>query len=211
MPVTNLELSDMLKRPDVTLVDGLPKRWCHGTPGQGCGHFITTREETWDTENCNAKFNKPTWMSWRQPTLTKAEILEKLLHIPHCKSCLGHNNSYLFPAWYDISKAKIIRLAELYERNWPDNLQQPYFYPFDDNGLVIRIETHDVDHEGDGEIEDLDTLITKFFICTYWPEKDEKGNYPDTSVYEEYEFDLSLNSGWQKLLETFPQPPLLKI
>ena len=210
MPVTETELQEILKQPSVTLVDGLPKRWCHGTPNQGCGHFIATREDTWDTDNCDTKFNKPTCMSWRQPTLTKDQVLEKLLHIPHCKNCLANNNSYLFQAWYDISKTKIEKLAGLYARNWPEHLQQPYFFPFDDNKIIIRIITHDIDNEGDGELN-LDNLLADFFVCTFWPEQEDLTNWSAEDMIEEYKFDLSEDFGWQQLLTTFPQPPRIEL
>lgn len=195
----------------LTYEDGMVRRWCYGTPGEGCSHYITTREPSTKTEwHKTTKLHGPKgYISWSMENdpnwMSQENMIEWVQHIPYCKFCLGHDNSYLFPAWYDISRAQIDRVIELYKANYPVDLQQPIFFSGGDNYLDIRLPTvPDVDDDSDGSI-DLDTLETEFVVCYYWPrKKNTKETYKD-SIMKTFKFDLSTSEGWQDMLEEFPQ------
>ena len=193
--------------PDTSVDNGLVKRWCHGSPEagrwhngrfyQGCGHYITTREMTWDTNNCK-RFHQPTYFSWKAEygNVTQQEVLQFMLHQPHCRRCLAHDNSYAFPAWYDIPRPLVDKLAAMYAAHFPSDVAQPFFHPFGDRHYMMRLHTvPDIGNDMDIQI-DLDTLQAEF----YWIESDDED--------EDHEFhcDLSQESGWNAMLEKFPQP-----
>ena len=181
--------------PKITVENGLLTRWCN----VGCRHHIRTREMTWDTNNCE-NFHRPAYFSWRQSELNQADILRWLQHIPHCAKCLGDNNSYGFPAWYDLSAAKVQRFAELYRANYPADWPQPLFFPWGDDTLEFRLP--DVNIEGE---LDLNSLIVCFSWQSYCPP-----GYPDNDPitdpeqWSEAEFDLSQPVEWRRLLREFP-------
>ena len=134
--------------------------------------------------------------------ITKELSLRWLRHQPHCRSCLAHDNSYLFPAWYDLSRESVERLARVYEENYPDRTEQPLFFANGDRAMTIRLpRTHDVHNESDGDI-DMETLRAEFNICTHWP---EERTPLDQSRWETHEFDLSTPEGWAAMLKKLPQ------
>ena len=200
--------------PNMTVVNGLVKRWCRGTPGEGCGHFITTREELNDTDNCDELVADDDYVGWKaglEPEwLTQEKSIQWLRHQPHCNYCLAHDNSYRFPAWYDIGRAQVERLVDLYQKYYPANIRQPFFFADDDRAIVIRMfDTQDV-LDGDGSSEgdiNLDTMLVKFNVVLSKPDYDkETEKWNDTPwVSEQHEFDLSKEQGWLKMLDLFPQ------
>ena len=176
-----------------------------------------TREDTYDTDNCDkfheldprnlpnekSRLKDDDFISWkheRNPNLlTQEETIEWLLHQPHCKGCLQHNNSYLFAAWYDISKADVENVAELLRKYYPANLQQPIFFAGHDGLLDMRLPKYWDDTED--TICDLD-LATMKLDCSLIRRKE---NDDDPFFMYSMEFDLSRESGWNGLLKTFPQ------
>ncbi len=197
----------------LSVEEGLLKRWCHGTVGEGCGHYITTREEAWPERlNCE-RFRKPTHIVRRRPFISQRETAEWLMHLPHCLSCLTHNNSYLFPAWYDLSRDQAGRVADAYVDNYPPRLQQPFFYMHEDRLMMIRLNTHDTDNDSDGELN-LDTMTAEFNICVQDDRTTTAGTgrvtceeyMEDGWKFEKYRFNLSQPEAWQKMLAAFPQP-----
>ena len=136
--------------------------------------------------------------------VSKETSLRWLRHQPHCRRCLAHDNSYLFPAWYDLSRKSVERLASMYEQNYPEELQQPLFFANGDREMSIRLpRTHDVHQDSDGEIN-MDTLEVQFSVCTRWPEDQnlKRGEKPE---WEKYNFNLSAPQGWEQMLQVFPQ------
>ena len=150
----------------LSVENGLLKRWCHGEVGRSCGHYITTREETWQTGHCD-QFHQPKYIGWRMDSVTKREMTEFIMHQPHCRTCLSHDNSYsyLFPAWYDLSRDTAARIADLYVDNYPASIRQPFFHVNYDSSMTIRLRTHDIGNHGGGDL-DLVTLTAEFHICT---------------------------------------------
>ena len=200
---------------DMEIVDGLVKRWCFGGPTyerdgvtrNGCGHYITTREDTWDTDNCDAMDDK---LDVGTDNRTQELIVENLVHQVHCATCLQHDNSYLFAAWYDISEEDVMHLVDLYIANYPDDLQQPIFFAWDDKGIRMRLpKTHDVTNENDGMIS-LEDMKVKFYTCLGHPPLGEDDEGAGTGMWEwdTNEFDLFRASEWERMLEVFPQEKL---
>ena len=130
-----------------------------------------------------------------------------LLHLPHCLSCLAHNNSYLFPAWYDLPKDRVEFVAKLFRENYPSKLQQPLFFAGDERELELRLPwvPGQLDHNG-GDL-DVDSLIVKFCLCLDWPTQEERQGWGIKDEWLRMEFDLSTPEGWQKMLEEIPQKP----
>ena len=196
----------------LSVENGLLKRWCHGTVGEGCGHYITTREEIWPQRLNSERFHQPIDLQARIDR-SQREVTEWLMHLPHCMRCLCHNNSYLFNAWYELSREDAARVAGIYVDNYPPGLRQPFFYMNGDQLMIIRLETHDIHNDGDGEI-DLTTMQAEFHICirddegkasqgTVEPEdRHEDGGY----TFETYRFNLGVHKGWEQMLAAFPQP-----
>ena len=196
----------------LSVENGLLKRWCSGQVGRSCGHYITTREETWQTGHCD-RFHQPKYIGWRMDSVTKREMTEFIMHQPHCRTCLEHDNSYLFPAWYDLSREDAARIADLYVDNYPASIRQPFFHVNYDSSMTIRLRTHDIGNHGDGDL-DLNTLTAKFHICTAdgsgktsqgWMEPEQR--YRDGEfVFEQYRFDLSVPTGWTTCSGPSPNP-----
>ena len=197
----------------LSVENGLLKRWCHGAVGEGCGHYITTREEPWPQRTNCQRFRKPSHIIRRQASISQRETAEWIMHLPHCLSCLSHNNSYLFPAWYDLSREDAARIADLYVDHYPPGIRQPFFYMHSDRLMMVRLETHDTDNDCDGRL-DLDTMTVEFNICV----QDDRNTTTGTGLapyeefleedwkYERYRFDLSQPEGWEQMLAAFPQP-----
>ena len=110
--------------------NGLVWRWCR-YPEKGCGHYITTHEDTVETDTCERFHKDDGFISWTtdsDPSWLSQEVgVEWLRHQPYCKQCLAHDNSYLFPAWYSISREDIDKFVELYTTNYPSEIHQPFF------------------------------------------------------------------------------------
>ena len=172
---------------DTTVDKGLLRRWCYGVPGEGCSHYITTREDTSDTENCNV-FDKN--------ILNKNDVLAFLRHQPHCLNCLTDMNSYIFPAWYDISREEIDTLAALYEAYYPNDILQPFFHISGDSECVMRLEnTHDVNGYSDASFK-MDIMQAEFWVQA------------SDAEWEHYIFDMYDDAGWRAMLRVFPQKSL---
>ena len=117
--------------------------------------------------------------------------------------CLQHDNSYLFPAWFALSRKDVETLIARFREGYPETLQQPLFFPDGDDTVSIRLpKTPDVLHNRDGRIR-LQDLSARFHICTRWDE----GPAPGNSDWETHQFDLRTREGWHAMLETFPQEP----
>ena len=123
-----------------------------------------------------------------------------LRHLPHCLSCLAHDNSYLFPAWFDISRKDVEKLIARFQQHYPADLQQPLFFPNGDENLSLRLpRTQDVNQEHAGDL-DLTTMMIEFNICTFWPEEHSGAD----SDWEQHRFGLDSPEGWAQMLNVFP-------
>ena len=121
-----------------------------------CGHFVETREETNETDICEQLYDTADGhITWRGNSVSQAEVVAYIHHQPRCRHCLQHDNSYLFPAWYDISQEQADRLADLYLAHYPEDGPQPLFYAWGNRSMRVRPAGSD-GHE-DGYI-DLDTM-----------------------------------------------------
>ena len=201
--------------PNMTVVDGLILRWCHGLDKR-CSHFITTHEELNETHLCDDGVMSDSWglvdktyISWEAESnldwATKETTLKWLRHQPYCSHCLAHNNSYLFPAWYACKKEDIEHLAELYEKYYPAELQQAMFYMWDDDSVEIRLPKIDFSvSDFEGEIN-LKTMIAQFDIITSSPYKDNREKTDEPFVVENFMFNLKEESGWLGMLRVLPQ------
>ena len=131
--------------------------------------------------------------------------LRWLLHLPHCLHCLAHNNSYAFPAWYDLPKDRVENISKLFQSNYPAELQQPLFFAQDDRQLELRLPwvPGETGHNG-GDL-DIDSLTLKFCLCLDWPTEEEHMGWGINSEWLEMQFDLSEPDGWQEMLERIPQ------
>ena len=189
--------------------NGMVLQWCHGVNSdRKCRHYITTREDITQTGLCKELFHMPKYLSWRMQSgeeIPQAEMIKWLRHQPYCKSCLSDMNSYLFPAWYDLSREDVEKVVSLYGAYYPRNIRQPFFHVMDDRKMLLRleVETSDAD-DGGGEL-DIETMQAEFFIYS------QLDNIPEGMSEEEYDktlelyFDLSKPEGWEEMLERFPQ------
>ena len=163
-----------------------------------CGHYIETREDTVETGLCNTTFHQPKFIG-RRDDVTKAEMAAFIRHQPRCRNCLEHGNSYLFPAWYDISQAQADRVADLYNA-YGDTTRRTGFHANGDHWLVIALATAP-NAAGDEYVHgdlNLDTMEAEFHWMTEAPHPDEltpSGEYR----FETDKFDLSTARGWVQL------------
>ena len=185
-----------------TIENGLIMQWC----GSGCGHYVTTREILNETEICQSAFHTPKYIGWRMDYVTQEEMVSFLRHQPYCADCIRDNNSYGFPAYNDLSREDVDKVINLYIKNYPKKLRQPFFYSqFNNKILGFRIKTNSVIYNGqtDGDL-DIETMIIEFTVCT------QRGEHNKKWIHQDHIFDLSNSRGWNQMLETFPQPLLLK-
>lgn len=158
--------------------------------------------------------NKDDYISWRASRdpafITKELGIKWMRHFPLCSSCLAHDNSYAFAAWYNMKASRVERLIALYEKYYPNNLRQPLFFAGYDNTVDMRMfDTQDVlDDNGeiDGEIN-LDTMIVNFHMTLSKPKYDRETKEKDDTPwkFDERNFDLKTQEGWQQLLKFMPQ------
>ena len=95
----------------------------------------------------------------------------------------------------------------MYEKCYPDDLQQPIFYSMDDEMMCLRLpQTHGMDGESDGDL-DMNTLEVEFIIFTKFPGPGEELT-EENCQSETYRFDLSSPMGWEEMLAAFPQVSL---
>ena len=194
-------------QPIIQLHNGLVQKSCGKTLEESCSHYITTREVLNQTKICPlVRATNDEYVIWND-NATRDEIVDYLLHTPHCAGCLQHDNSYKFPAYYDISMEQVSYLAELYTKYCPENIQQPRFFPWGDRQVVMRLaQTYDSDDEHDGEL-DLDSMVVSFHVWESLPsfnkETGEEGSEP--WILDSYMFDLKEESGWRGLFKVFPQ------
>ena len=137
---------------------------------------------------------------------SKADVIDYLKHQPFCKVCLAHDNSYLFRAYYDISRWQVENLVSAYDAYYPEHLTQPIFHPWDNGRMWMRMQnTPDILYKGEdeGEIK-LESLEVEFTLCLWWP-KDDDGMLGKHSNWVTYKFDLSREAGWREMLRVFPQ------
>lgn len=180
------ELSDNME-----IKDGLVFRWCHSREYR-CGHYISTRYETLPAEQCDRN-------NYWNHDITQDDVANSLVHKPNCKRCLSDTNSYIFHAFYDVSKPQIEELLRQYRLYYPADAKQPLFFVSGSNELLMRLpKTHSLDGDADGELN-LDTLVVDFWVDTL---------DVDPYDFESYIFNLSEDyegAGWNALLRVFPQ------
>ena len=144
-------------------------------------------------------------------TNTQERVLKFLRHLPYCRYCLQHDNSYAFLAFFDLGAEDIERIAEPYERYYPAELHQPVFYANGDGYLGIRF-FHEQSDDGrtiDATInmrKPSGKLTAKFYLINR--ELMDNKELPKKERIPRFKFNLAKESGWARLLEEFPQKPL---
>ena len=102
-------------------------------------------------------------------------------------------------------KKDIERLAELYEKYYPAELQQAMFYMWSDNEIEIRLPKIDFSvSDFEGEIN-LKTMEVSFHIVTSSPYKEKGEKTDEPFIVENFMFNLKEESGWLGMLRVFPQ------
>lgn len=205
--------NDYVLKKNEEFRDGLIWRWCH-PERNSCGHFISTREPLDQTckDDNSEEWDGPkgfvTWSMESDPNwMTQEMMVRWMRHVPHCAGCIQHDNSYLFPAWYDISDEQMERLIKLYTENYPENLQQPWFSVVGDGLFTLRLPRTCCCDDCDDSCTDFDANTLKgniVAICGIRAARD--GNRVDRPFnIRNYPIDLSTPEGWKQMLEMFPQ------
>ena len=184
--------------------NGLTLRWCSGRVGSGCAHWVTTHEPILEEETARCPFDGGVHWKEFMRSWTQDQVVALLRHALHCQICLQDSNSYVFRAWYALSRDEVERAISLYVANWPTGLMQPLLHVAFDQSLYFRIFTPDLRHGLTDGLWDLRTHTCRFTLVLDMP---DGRDHIDSWVYQDYEFDLSQSSGWADVLRTFPQEP----